>query len=78
VSVATAQGVPENVVAPLVSVMGPRSLNITIHPPGTPNGQIVQYTVLVVGKPEKYSVTSPQDILIEGLYCFFFVTTFFD
>lgn len=66
VTVATAQGIPEDVQPPVVSVQSPSGLRVAIQPPNTPNGQVVQYTVLVAGKPEKYSVQTPQNILVEG------------
>uniref|UniRef100_A0AAY4ADY9 Usher syndrome type IIa protein homolog n=1 Tax=Denticeps clupeoides TaxID=299321 RepID=A0AAY4ADY9_9TELE len=41
----TVQGVPENVPAPMVSVLGPRALQLSWTPPARPNGVIREYHI---------------------------------
>ncbi|XP_076463865.1 usherin-like [Babylonia areolata] len=67
VQVASAQGVPEEVPAPGVRVLGPTILQVSIQAPGRPNGEVTHYTVHITQRPEKPSVTTPQDIRVEGL-----------
>lgn len=68
VTVATAQGVPEEIPAPVVTVLSPTSLQVGIQAPGRPNGVVLQYTVLIWGRVETYTVKAPQNIRLEGTY----------
>lgn len=66
VTVATAQGIPEDIFAPVVAVVNATSISVTVQSPGQPNGQVQLYTVLVSNLTQTYSVSSPQTVLITG------------
>lgn len=66
VTVATAQGIPEDILAPVVAVVNATSISVTVQSPGQPNGQVQLYTVLVSNLTQTYSMSSPQTVLITG------------
>ncbi|KAK7504941.1 hypothetical protein BaRGS_00003969 [Batillaria attramentaria] len=67
VKVATAQGIPEDLLPPGVVVEGPTTVRVVVQPPGRPNGEVLGYTVHVSGLQQTYRVTTPQDVMLEGL-----------
>uniref|UniRef100_A0A2C9JJ39 Usherin n=1 Tax=Biomphalaria glabrata TaxID=6526 RepID=A0A2C9JJ39_BIOGL len=66
-TVATAQAIPENLVAPYVTVVNSTQIVTRAQPPGSPNGLITLYTVYIVGTQMSYNSTLPEEFTFTGL-----------
>uniref|UniRef100_A0A667ZN39 Usherin n=1 Tax=Myripristis murdjan TaxID=586833 RepID=A0A667ZN39_9TELE len=65
--VRTQESTPENVPAPIVTPLSPRTLNVSWRPPETPNGVITSYGLWLDGALVLNSSSSQRFFVVEGL-----------
>lgn len=63
---ATAQGVPEDVLPPLVEFTSAREIRFKAQPPGTPNGVILLYSIKILQIQQEFNSTAPEEFSVDG------------